>query len=37
MLAEGNASDRGKKKISYYYSIIKDLGLPDKPISLKNI
>lgn len=23
--------------ISYYQSIIKDLGLPDKPSSLKNI
>jgi hypothetical protein len=33
MIAENN----GKRKISYYYSIIKDLGLPDKPSSLKNI
>lgn len=31
------AENAGKKKISYYYSILKDLGLPDKPSSLKNI
>jgi len=36
MFAEGNSSDR-KKKVSYYYSIIKELGLPDKPSSLKVI
>lgn len=37
MFAEGSSSDRGKKKISFYYSIIKDLNLPDKPSSLKTI
>ena len=36
MFSEGTATDR-KKKISFYYSIIKDLGLQDKPSSLKVI
>ena len=35
IFADG-ATDR-KKKISFYYSIIKDLGLQDKPSSLKVI
>lgn len=34
---EGGTSDRTKKKISFYSSIINDLGLPDKPTSLKVI
>lgn len=37
IFAEGNSTDRGKKKISFYLSIIKDLNLPDKPSSLKAI
>jgi hypothetical protein len=37
MFADGNSTDRGKKKVSFYYSIIKDLQLPDKAQSLKNI
>lgn len=37
MFAEGNSTERGKKKVSFYYSIIKDLGLPDKSSSLKAI
>ena len=37
MFAEGNNTDRGKKKISFYMSILKDLGLPDAKNSLKII
>lgn len=37
MFAEGNSTERGKKKVSFYYSIIKDLNLLDKPQALKNI
>jgi len=33
LLAEGG----GKRAISYFHSIIKDLGIIDKPASLKNI
>jgi hypothetical protein len=31
------AESHSKRKISYYYELIKDLGLPDRPPSLRKI
>jgi hypothetical protein len=33
MMTESN----NKRKISFYYELIKELGLPDRPSSLKKI
>jgi hypothetical protein len=31
------AANNGKRRISYYCEVLRDLGLPDKPSSLRNI